>query len=288
MSVVRNQTTLRGPCTISGRGFWSGKINTLTFLPAPAGTGVRFYRDDLLGQGVLAVTENCQGMSLRTCLGIGFERFDMIEHVMAALAGMQIDNVQVHCTDREMPSLDGSCFPLVVALQSVGKVSLRSRCPVLRVTEPIRVGNAQQWISIEPAERFEIEYRLDYGSESPIKKSTYSSIVTEENFAREISPARTFVTRAEADLLQGRGLAKHVTERDLLVFGPDGPANNQLRFSDECARHKALDLLGDLAVIGVDLVGKVIANRSGHQLNAELARKLRVLYLSHSQNLAAA
>jgi UDP-3-O-[3-hydroxymyristoyl] N-acetylglucosamine deacetylase len=288
MSVVRNQTTLRGPCTVSGRGFWSGKINTLTFLPAPAGTGIRFYRDDLMGQGVRAVTENCQGLSLRTCLGIGEERFDMIEHVMAALAGLQIDNVQVHCTAQEMPSLDGSSFPLVVALQSVGKVRLRNRCQTLLIKEPLRIGNAHQWISIEPAEQFEIEYRLDYGADSPIKKCTYSSSVTQETFARDISPARTFVTQAEASLLQGRGLARHVTERDLLVFGPDGPMNNQMRFFDECARHKALDVLGDLAVVGVDLVGRVVANRSGHQLNAELARRLRNMYLSQNPMLEAA
>lgn len=288
MSANRNQTTIQGPCTISGRGFWSGKINTLTFLPAPAGTGVRFFRDDLMGNGVQAITENCQGMSLRTCLGNGPERFDMIEHIMAALAGLQIDNVQVHCTAQEMPSLDGSSFPLVVALQSVGKVNLRSRCEVVRVERTIRIGNAHQWISVEPAEQLEIEYRLDYGIDSPIRKSTYRSKVTEEIFARDISPARTFVTQAEADILQGRGLAKHVTERDLLVFGPNGPVNNEMRFSDECARHKALDVLGDLAVVGVNLVGKVVANRSGHQLNAELARTLRGVYLAKFENQKAA
>lgn len=288
MSVSRSQTTLRGPCTISGRGFWSGRVNTLTFLPSPAGTGVRFYRDDLMGQGILAVAENCQGLSLRTCLGTGVERFDMIEHVMAALAGLQIDNVQIHCTAQEMPGFDGSSFPLVLALQAVGKVELRSRCPVFRVTAPIVVGNAQQWISIEPAERYEIEYRLDYGADSPIEKASFSFAVTEIAFANEISPARTFVKRAEAELLQSSGLASHVTERDLLVFDTDGPANNQLRFPNECARHKALDVLGDLAVVGVDLVGRVVANRSGHQLNAELARKLRAMYLTESQQVEAA
>jgi UDP-3-O-[3-hydroxymyristoyl] N-acetylglucosamine deacetylase/UDP-3-O-[3-hydroxymyristoyl] N-acetylglucosamine deacetylase/3-hydroxyacyl-[acyl-carrier-protein] dehydratase len=241
-----------------------------------------------MGQGVLAVSENCQGMSLRTCLGNGIERFDMIEHVMAALAGLQLDNVQVRCTAQEMPALDGSCLPLVLALQSVGKVSLPSLAPAIRISQTVRVGNEHQWVSIEPAEELHVEYRLDYGDESPIKRSTYGCRVTEESFARNISPARTFVTRTEAEVLQGRGLAKHVTERDLLVFGPDGPVNNQMRFSDECARHKALDLLGDLAVVGVNLVGKVIACRSGHQLNTELARKLRQLYLSDIRRSEAA
>jgi UDP-3-O-[3-hydroxymyristoyl] N-acetylglucosamine deacetylase len=288
MSISRPETTLRGPCTVTGRGYWSGKVNTLIFLPAPAGTGVRFFRDDVVGEGVQAVTENCQGMSLRTCLGSGRERFEMIEHVMAALAGLQIDNVHVHCNAQEMPGLDGSSFPLTVALQAVGTVELRSLKATLRINESIRIGTAQQWIAIEPCEHYEIEYRLDYGPDNAIKKSTFRSLVTPQTFCREIAPARTFVTRAEAELLQSRGLAQHVTERDLLVFDAAGPVHNSLRFPDECARHKALDVLGDLAVIGADLRGRVVANRSGHQLNAELAKKLREMHLASLRRRAAA
>lgn len=288
MTQSRFQTTLKGPCTISGRGFWSGLVNTLTFLPAPAGTGVRFYQQDFGSQGVQAVCENSQGMSLRTCLGSGHQRFEMIEHVMAALAGLQIDNVHVYCTANEMPALDGSSFPLTVALLSVGKVQLRTRRELLEVTEPMRVGNDHQWILIEPSDHFEVEYRLDYGPDSPIKRCTFASPVTEQKFATEISLARTFVTSAEAELLQSRGLASHVTYRDLVVFGPEGPIDNQLRFPDECARHKALDLIGDLAVAGVDLIGRVIACRSGHQLNAEMAQALRSRFFEQSRRCVAA
>ncbi len=288
MPQLRNQTTLKGPCTITGRGFWSGMVNTLTFLPAPAGTGIRFYRQDTDDVGVEAVCENCQGMSMRTCVGNAQRRFEMIEHVMAALSGLQIDNVQIFCTNTEMPAMDGSSFPLVVSLLSVGKVQLRNKRESLIVEHPIRVGNDQQWISIEPAAQYEVEYRLDYGADSPIKKCSFHSPVTEQKFATEISSARTFVTSAEAELLQARGLAPHVTHRDLLVFGSNGPIDNNMRFPDECARHKALDVIGDLAVAGFDLVGKVVANRSGHQLNAELARKLRELYFAQRTKQIAA
>ena len=288
MTQLRYQTTLKGPCTLTGRGYWSGAVNTLTFLPAPAGTGVRFYLQDANDEGIEAVCENSQGMSLRTCLGGSKCRFEMIEHVMAALSGLQIDNVQVFCTASEMPAMDGSSFPLTVALLSVGKVPLRTKRETLVVTQSIRVGTDEQWIAIEPASHYEVEYRLDYGPDSAIKKCTFDSLVTEQKFATEISAARTFVTRAEAELLQTRGLAKHVTYRDLLVFSSDGPIDNQLRFPDECARHKALDVLGDLAVAGIDLVGKVIANRSGHQLNAELARRLRETYIATVRKQSAA
>ena len=282
MRAARFQTTISGPCSVTGRGYWSGQLNTLTFLPAPAGTGIRFVRADLdNAASVEAVTENSQGMSLRTRITDGVSTFDMVEHVMAALYGLQIDNVEVHCTAAEMPGMDGSSLAFVLALDSVGKVVLRAKRPQLRIRERIRVGNSTQWIAIEPSNEFEVEYRLNYGSDSPIGKSTFSAIVDEDTFYHEIAPARTFVTRAEAKALQAQGIATHVTERDLIGFDDKGPANNQLRFIDECSRHNALDLVGDLAVTGVDLVGRVTANRSGHQLNAQMATQLRRLYLKN-------
>ncbi len=284
MQLSRYQTTLKGPCTVTGRGYWSGEVNTLTFLPAPPDSGIRFFRRDRLNErSVLAVSENCHGLSLRTCLGEGAMRFEMVEHVMAALAGMQIDNAAVWCTASEMPGMDGSCFAFTSALASVGQVVLPRPRRAFRVRRTLQVGDNNQWVRIEPSDVTTFEYRLDYGADNPIGASTYCVQLDVNTFCNEVSPARTFVTRQEADALRAKGLASHVTERDLLVFDSQGPVDNSLRFSDECARHKVLDLIGDLAVVGVDLVGKITACRSGHQLNAQLARQLREIVLQEAE-----
>jgi UDP-3-O-acyl N-acetylglucosamine deacetylase len=277
----RRQTTLKGPVSVTGRGYWLGRVNTLTFLPAAADTGIRFYRRDLFDDvGTLAVSEHCQGLSMRTCLGEGHRRFEMIEHVMAALAGMQVDNAHVWCTHPEMPGMDGSSFAFTTAIHEVGTVELPAPRRAVRITDTIRVGTDDQWLRVEPAECTCVEYQLDYGDHSPLGRATFASIVQPLQFHQQISPARTFVTRDEARALQARGLAIHATERDLLVFDHSGPVGNTLRFPDECARHKALDVIGDLAVVGCDVIGKFVGYRSGHQLNAQLARKLREIVLN--------
>jgi len=262
-------------------------VNTLSFFPAPANTGIRFHRQDLADRrGTVAVAENSQGLPLRTCLGSESCRFQMIEHVLAALAGMGVDNAEVWCTAEEMPGMDGSSYHYASGIYQAGVVTLPALRPVLKVQHTIRVGDDQSWIMVEPAEGYSIEYRLDYGQESPIGRSLFSAQISPEVFFEQIAPARTFVTRAEADAMRARGYGCHVTERDLLVFDNRGPVGNQLRFPDECARHKALDVVGDLAVIGADLLGRVTANRTGHAQNAQLAAKLRQLLLQQQARSA--
>jgi UDP-3-O-[3-hydroxymyristoyl] N-acetylglucosamine deacetylase len=287
----RNQTTLSGPCSVSGRGYWSGESVTLTFLPAPANTGVRFVRADLADQPrVGATAEFRASLPLRTQLAAGRCEVAMVEHVMAAVYGLRIDNVEIYCTACEMPGMDGSAHAFVLALDAAGKTELRARRSCLRITERTRVGNAQQWIEAEPVthDSLEIEYRLDYGNESPIGKANYRAMLDENTFFHEIAPARTFISQADATRLQNQGLAKHVTHRDLLVFNETGPINNYLRFSDECARHKALDLIGDLALAGIDLVGRITACRSGHQLNGQMAERLRDMFTDQRGSIRAA
>ncbi len=291
MRADRFQTTLTGPCTVSGRGYWTGEPNTLTFLPAPAGTGIRFVRADLPGRpAAMAVADYRASLPLRTQLKDGRCEVAMIEHVMAALYGMRIDNVEVHCTAAEMPGMDGSSLAYVLAFENVGRTELRNRRQTVVVREPLRVGNAQQWILVEPTKNdsLEVEYRLDYGTNSPIGKATYTATLTEDTFYHAICSARTFIHESDAQALQAKGLARHVTNRDLLVFGQEGPINNTLRFVDECARHKTLDLIGDLALCGVDVVGRITACRSGHQLNGLMAENLRSLIRKQSASQKAA
>lgn len=275
---LRQQRTIKAPCSISGRGYWTGDANTLSFLPAAENAGISFV---IGGVETPATTEHSSGLALRTQLGIQPNQLDMIEHVMAALAGLQIDNCRVECTASEMPGLDGSSLAITLALSSAGIQEQNTSRQRLTIAEPFRVGDKNNWIQAEPVSHggFEVEYQLDYAPESPIPSSTYSLVVTPQSFSNELAPARTFVTREEANMLQARGMASHVTYQDLVVFAEDGPVDNTLRFTDECSRHKALDLVGDLALCGVDLVGRFIARKSGHQLNAQMAIKLRKMAL---------
>ncbi|MCA9129645.1 MAG: UDP-3-O-acyl-N-acetylglucosamine deacetylase [Planctomycetales bacterium] len=275
--------TIGRPCSVSGRGYWTGQSNTLTFLPAPAGSGVNFIRSDLIdAPRISAIVDNASGLSLRTRLGQPPFHFDMVEHVMAAIRGLSIDNIDVVCTSAEMPAMDGSSFPFALSLQSAGIVECGGSPPTFTINSLLRVGDQDRWIEARPTESswLNIEYRLDYGNNSTIPSATYSTVVSELEFCEQLAAARTFITAAEAEQLQQKGLAAHVTHRDLLVFDKLGPIENELRFPDECARHKALDLIGDLALTGVNLVGEIIACKSGHQLNVQMARMLRQAYLT--------
>ncbi|MFK7734745.1 MAG: UDP-3-O-acyl-N-acetylglucosamine deacetylase [Pirellulaceae bacterium] len=281
MSQLPRQTTLATSCTIGGRGFWTGKQNTLTIVPAEANAGIQFVRTDLPGHPrVPALSEFSKGISMRTQLGHGFADFEMVEHVMSALYGLGITNCEVHCTAAEMPGFDGSSHRLSLALSSAGQVELTEPRTTFVADSTIEICDEDKLIRLEPptepdSNALFVEYQLDYGANSPIGQSTFATQVTPEIYAQEIAPARTFISAADAAKLQLAGIATHVSERDLLVFDEQGPVNNELRFPDECARHKALDVLGDLALAGVHLIGRITAIRSGHQLNGQLASAIQ-------------
>ncbi len=280
----QRQTTLRAACSVSGRGYWTGKSNTLHFRPAAENTGIQF---ELFGQRVAANADNACGLPLRTRLGQSPAAFDMIEHVMAALAGLRVDNCVVQCDESEMPGFDGSSLALALAINSVGTIEQPAPRQSFVIDRPITVRAGDSCVEAVPSASgaLELEYQLEYPEDSPIPGGSFSAVITPETFLNQIAPARTFVTEQEANALQSQGLAGHVTDQDLLVFTPVGPRNNTLRFDNECARHKLLDLLGDLALAGVNLVGRITARKSGHQLNAEMTRALRQRWSATEQNL---
>jgi UDP-3-O-acyl-N-acetylglucosamine deacetylase len=147
---------------------------------------------------------------------------------------------------------------------------------VLVVHEITRIGTDEAWVEARPTAGMgmSVNFRLDYGPASPIGRQALSLPITPDSFRRELAPARTFMLKAEAERMQAQGLGMRTTCRDLLVYGEEGPLDNTLRFSDECVRHKALDLVGDLTLAGCDIVGHIVAYRSGHRLNAELVRAM--------------
>lgn len=247
------------------------------FRSAPVNSGIVFVRADLPEpKRIPAVVENRIEMPRRTTLACGGVRVEMVEHIMAALAGLHIDNCEVWVDGDEMPGMDGSSQAYVAALESAGSVDQKEPRPQLVIGEVTRVGNDECWVEARPARTrsLSVRYRLDYGSESPIGRQTLDMKITPDSFRKELASARTFILKSEADWLRQQGLGARVTFDDLLVFDDTGPCNNALRFEDECVRHKTLDLVGDLALAGCDLIGHFIAYRSGHRLNAELVKAL--------------
>lgn len=277
MHEARNQRTLAAPTTVEGFGYWSSRDVRLEFRPADKDTGIVFVRGDLKPAVRIPATVQFRVESpRRTTLRVGAAVVEMVEHVMAALAGLQIDNCEVWTDAAEMPGCDGSSLPFVQALDAVGTVEQQAIRPQLIIREQTRLGDAEQWIEARPnrTHAFDVKYRLDYGRDNAIGRQTLSMRMSPAAFRRELAPCRTFLFEHEAEWLRSQGLGTRAQASDLLVFGPEGPLGNELRFSDECVRHKVLDLVGDLALAGCDLVGTFTAHRSGHRLNAELARVL--------------
>ena len=287
---LRQQSTLVDCATVSGFGFWSGQDVRLEFRPATANTGITFVREDLPGTPrIPASVQLREDKPRRTNLTVGSHCVEMVEHVLAALAGLEIDNCEVWTTAREMPGCDGSSLPFAKALEAAGRQLLSAPQPRFEIHEVVRVGDDETWLEARPATQgMTVEYHLDYGENCSLQTQSACHLVTRSTFVAALAPARTFVLQHEAEQLRSVGLGLRVTNQDLLVFGPAGPIGNHLRFEDECARHKALDMVGDLALCGVELVGHFIAYRSGHQLNAELGSCLRELYetASRSQRVA--
>jgi UDP-3-O-[3-hydroxymyristoyl] N-acetylglucosamine deacetylase len=265
---------------VSGRGYWSGRPITLTFLPGVPNSGIVFRRVDLPGRPeIQSIASNRRDTSLRTTLVTDTCQVEMVEHVAAALYAMDIDNCIVECDAPEMPGMDGSSLAFAIALEIAGTRKQPATALEIELKLPLRVGNESQWIMAIPSSDpgLTIQYQLDYGPNNPIPASTTTYTLDRETFVQSIAPARTFLSESEARGLQAQGVASHVTYRDLVVFGPNGPIDNSPRFDDECSRHKLLDLIGDLSLCGLRVQGKIIAHRSGHILNGTLAEAVQEL-----------
>lgn len=273
----RHQRTLGRAVQVEGFGYWSGRDVRVEFRPAEEETGIVFVRSDLTPhRRIPAIVANRFETPRRTTLAADGATVEMVEHIMAALAGLQIDNCEIWVDSAEMPGCDGSSQAFLTALVSAGAVeqdALRARLVIGEIT---RVGNDDCWVEARPtrAPGLSVKYKLEYAGNPSIGRQTLDMEVTTESFCKELASARTFLLQEEADWLRQRGLGARVTSRDVLIFNDEGLVNNELRFEDECVRHKTLDLLGDLALAGCDIEGRIVAYRSGHRLNADLVKAL--------------
>lgn len=277
MYTTRNQRTISAPVVTEGVGYWSGQDVRVEFRPAAANTGIVFVRADLPNCPRIAATiHNRVEMPRRTTLCCGNASVEMVEHIMAALSGLQIDNCELWVNRQEMPGCDGSCLPFVEALRTVGVVEQNAARPWQSVKQTIRLGNHESWIEARPCSsgKMILQYELDYGSGNPIGRQSLEVSLSPRHFHMNLAPSRTFVLESEAAAMRAQGLGQRATNKDLLIFGNGGPIGNSLRFPDECVRHKLADMVGDLALAGCDLVGRFVAYRSGHHLNGELVRTI--------------
>jgi UDP-3-O-[3-hydroxymyristoyl] N-acetylglucosamine deacetylase/3-hydroxyacyl-[acyl-carrier-protein] dehydratase len=274
----RSQQTIATTAEFEGRGLFTGSPSIVRMHPAEAGTGIVFVRADQKQPArIPARVENVAKRARRTSLRNGIVFIETVEHLLCACNGLGVDNLLIEVVGAEVPSGDGSSLPFTQKLQAAGLTTQDVQREVFTIADTIRVVDGDsELVALPPLAQespaLEIHYDLDYGRSGPIGRQRYSFVLTPETFVREIAPARTFVLQREAEELLASGFGTHLTYDDILVFGPDGPIENKLRFPDECVRHKILDLVGDLALLGRSIVGRIYARKSGHTLNHELVR----------------
>ena len=272
------QTTLKRIVMLEDIGLHSGRYVRASICPAPADTGIQFHRVDVeeRRQTVVACADNAEQARLCTRIvnadGVGMET---VEHFMAAFAGVGLDNAIVEIDAGEAPILDGSSKPIVDALNNAGLELLASRRRQLIVTQPIEVRmDCGAWARLEPADRLEIEVEIDF-DDSAIGRQSYHYTHLDGSFESELASARTFCQMRDVKLMQSAGLALGGSLNNAIVV-EDGAVLNEggLRMDDEFVRHKVLDCLGDLYLLGMQVKGKMVASRPGHALSTKLIQKL--------------
>lgn len=263
------QRTLAERVTIRGTGLHSGDRVEVVLHPAEEDAGIVFLGG---GERVAGLVSNVVGTARGTTLGRNGTSFATVEHLMAALRGLGIDNSCVEVMGPEMPALDGSAMPYVEAISAVGTVELPKRRNVVTPRGPIWVSHNSSYILAIPAKRLKITYVMKY--EHPlIGTQTATFVITESNFTRQIAPARTFVVFEEIAGLRSQQLAMGGSLANAIVVWQDR-VSSDLRFPDELARHKVLDLVGDLALVGSNLAAEIVAVKSGHAMNVAFAQML--------------
>jgi UDP-3-O-[3-hydroxymyristoyl] N-acetylglucosamine deacetylase len=267
------QRTLRRSISCHGIGLHSGNKVRLSLKPARADYGVRFQRSDLDGLEIPATVTNLAGIQYATGLAREAGSVETVEHLLAALSTLGIDNVAVELNYPEVPIMDGSAAPFVYLVQEAGVKRLAAPRKYLKILRPISLSQGNKRIALYPAEHFKVTYSISF--DHPLLRHQSRTLrITEETFIEEIAPARTFGFLKEVEMMRQRGLALGGSLENAIVLGETGVLNNALRFEDEFVRHKILDAVGDLALVGYPVIGHLFAHRAGHALHTEFAAKI--------------
>jgi len=274
---LKTQQTIEKPAEIKGRGLFTGEEVAVRFKPAPVDAGVVFVRVDGPNSArISAHVSNVTKRARRTSLRNGTLAIETVEHCLAAMHAMGVDNIEIELNGGELPGGDGSSLPFVNAIRDAGICDQEAERKPITIQDTVRVCDGDAELIAVPTgnESLEILYDLDYGPDAHIPRQIFAIQLSSQSFCGEIAPARTFLLEEEARQFQAAGLGQHLTYNDVVVIGPQGVIENEFRFADECVRHKILDLIGDLYLAGRPLHGKIIARKSGHSLNHELVREL--------------
>ena len=267
---MKAQRTLRRSISCAGIGLHSGREVRLSLEPAPADAGIRFRRCDLGGLEVPATVQHVGGINYATGLTLDAVKVDTVEHLLAALVSLGIDNVVVELSSPEVPIMDGSASPFIAMIEQAGVRQLGTPRRYLKVLRPLSLSRGDKSIAIYPSDHFKVTYSIAF--DHPLLHRQSKTIeITDTSFVEEIAPARTFTFLKEVDMLRQQGLALGGSLDNAIVIGETGVLNGALRFEDEFVRHKILDVIGDMALLGYPLVGHLVAHRGGHALHTVFA-----------------
>jgi len=267
------QRTLRRSISCTGIGLHSGHKVSLTLKPAPADFGIRFRRTDLGGAEIAATAENVASIHYATGLARDAATVETVEHLLAALVSLGVDNVVIELNTPEVPIMDGSAAPFVYLIQEAGVKRLGTPRQYLKVLRPMALSHGDKRIALYPSDHFKVTYSISF--DHPLLRHQERTMRISENaFVEEIAPARTFGFLKEVEMLRQRGLTLGGSLENAIVIGDTGVLNNGLRFEDEFVRHKILDVIGDLALVGHRIVGHVVAHRGGHALHTAFAAQV--------------
>lgn len=271
---MRFETTVQRSAGATGVGLHSGVPVSIRILPAPPSTGIVFLRTDLERFPIQATWQHVARVSYATSLMRQGVLISTIEHLLSVLYSMGIDNAYVEIDNLEVPILDGSGLPFTKMLESAGRKTYRRKRRYLRIRRPVVVEDRGKRVSILPADRFVLTCDV-YFDHPMVGRQILEMEVTPERYAAEIAPARTFGFSYELDQMRNMGLIRGASLENAVCFDRNSVMNQVgLRFADECCRHKALDLIGDLALIGKPLLGHVIAERAGHAMHVALVARI--------------
>jgi UDP-3-O-[3-hydroxymyristoyl] N-acetylglucosamine deacetylase len=271
---LRFETTVQRPVEASGVGLHSGVPVRIRILPAPPSTGIVFVRSDLDGFQIPASWRHVQKVSYATSLMRQGVLISTTEHLLSVFYSMSVDNAYVEIDNLEVPILDGSGKPFVELIRAAGIREYRKRRRYLRIRRPVSVEGGGKRITILPSDRFLLTCEV-YFPHPLVERQTLEIEVTPEHYATEIAPARTFGFEHELDQMRNMGLIRGASLDNAVCFNRTSILNaSGLRFPDECCRHKALDLIGDLALIGKPLLGHVIAEKAGHAMHFALVNRI--------------
>lgn len=275
---MKYQRTIKKEINYSGIGLHTGKRVKITFKPAPVDSGVRFVRVDLEGKPqIVAEVSRVIKASRETSIGEGEVKVQSIEHILAALAGLRIDNLEIEIDSDELPAADGSTLPFVQVLKEAGVVEQEKERKYLKLKEAVSYAKENVYLIALPNKELKVSYTIDF--DHPVLRTQFASfVINEDTFTKEIAPARTFGFESEVRESREKGLIKGGSLENAVVIGEKGILNKEpLRFSDEFVRHKILDLLGDLYLIGAPIKAHIIALKSGHEANVRLVKKIHNL-----------